>query len=61
MFDSFRACPIPEIARLGRILGAWREQFLAYFTTGRADNGDRSDQRALAGLREWRRQASHTA
>jgi len=37
--DAFPTCPIPEIARLGRTLRAWREQFLAYFTTGRANNG----------------------
>jgi transposase len=39
VLDSFPTCPIPEIARLGRTLRAWREQFLAYFTTGRANNG----------------------
>ena len=37
--DSFPGCPIPEIARLGRTLAAWRQQFLAYFTTERASNG----------------------
>jgi hypothetical protein len=36
---AFHTCPIPEIARLGRTLRAWREQFLAYFITGRANNG----------------------
>ena len=39
VLESFPSCPIPEIARLGRTLRAWREQFLAYFTTGRANNG----------------------
>ena len=39
VLDSFPTCPIPEIARLGRTLRAWREQFLAYFTTDRANNG----------------------
>jgi transposase len=39
VLDSFHTCPIPEIARLGRTLRAWRQQFLAYFTTGRANNG----------------------
>ena len=34
--ESFPNCPIPEIARLGRTLNAWRAQFLAYFTTERA-------------------------
>ncbi len=37
--DSFRSCPIPEIARLGRTLHKWRDAFLAYFTTNRANNG----------------------
>jgi transposase len=37
--ESFRTCPIPEIARLGRTLRRWRDAFLAYFTTGRANNG----------------------
>jgi transposase len=36
---SFPSCPIPEISRLGRTLCAWKEQFLAYFSTGRANNG----------------------
>ena len=39
VLESFHTCPVPEIARLGRTLRAWREQFLAYFTTGRANNG----------------------
>ena len=30
---------MPEIARLGRTLKRWREAFLAYFTTGRSNNG----------------------
>jgi transposase len=37
--ESFPSCPIPEIARLGRTLRSWKEQFLAYFTTERASNG----------------------
>lgn len=37
--ESFRSCPIPEIARLGRTLRRWRPAFLAYFTTGRSSNG----------------------
>ncbi|AEG43902.1 transposase IS204/IS1001/IS1096/IS1165 family protein [Isoptericola variabilis 225] len=36
---TFHTCPIPEVARLGRTLRRWREAFLAYFTTGRANNG----------------------
>jgi transposase len=39
VLESFHTCPIPEIARLGRTLRAWRAQFLGYFTTGRASNG----------------------
>lgn len=39
VLDSFHTCPVPEIARLGRTLRSWREQVLAYFTTGRANNG----------------------
>ena len=37
--ETFPTCPIPEIARLGRTLKRWREAFLAYFTTGRSNNG----------------------
>ncbi|MGH2613788.1 MAG: ISL3 family transposase [Thermomicrobiales bacterium] len=36
---SFHRCPIGEVARLGRTLRRWREAFLAYFTTDRANNG----------------------
>lgn len=39
ILDSFHTCPIPEIARLGRTLRAWRQQFLAYFDTGGVSNG----------------------
>ena len=39
VLESFPTCPVAEIARLGRTLRAWRDQFLAYFTTGRASNG----------------------
>ena len=39
VLDSFHTCPVVEIARLGRTLRAWRKQFLAYFTTSRANNG----------------------
>ena len=37
--DSFRTCPIPEVARFGRTLRRWRDAFLAYWATGRANNG----------------------
>jgi transposase len=36
---SFPTCPIPEIARLGRTLKAWRQQVLAYFDTQGVSNG----------------------
>ncbi|UZJ24760.1 transposase [Rhodococcus antarcticus] len=36
---SFPTCPIPEIARLGRTVGQWSTQLLAYFDTGGANNG----------------------
>jgi transposase len=36
---SFPTCPIPEVARLGRTLKAWRQQVLAYFDTGGVSNG----------------------
>lgn len=39
ILDSFHTCPIPEVARLGRTLRRWRQAFLAYFSTGRANNG----------------------
>ncbi|MDN5746903.1 MAG: ISL3 family transposase [Nocardioidaceae bacterium] len=37
--ESFPTCPVPEIARLGRTLKRWRQAFLAYFDTNRANNG----------------------
>jgi len=39
MLDSLPSCPIPEVARLGRTVRAWRTEFLAYFDTGGASNG----------------------
>ncbi|MCO4252586.1 ISL3 family transposase [Pseudarthrobacter sp. MDT3-9] len=36
---SFPSCPIPEIAKLGRSLRAWKAAILAYFDTGGASNG----------------------
>ncbi len=36
---SFPSCPIPEVARLGRTLRAWRAQILAYFDTNGLSNG----------------------
>jgi transposase len=40
------------MARLGRTLKQWREPFLAYFTTGRTNNGGTE---AVNGLIELRR------
>ena len=39
MLDSFHSCPIPEVARLGRTLRAWKAQILAYFDTSGVSNG----------------------
>jgi len=36
---AFPSCPIPEVARLGRTLRAWRSQLMAYFVTERISNG----------------------
>jgi transposase len=36
---SFSSCPIPEVARLGRTLKAWKKQILAYFDTNGVSNG----------------------
>lgn len=53
---TLHTCPIPEVARLGRTLRAWRTQILAYFDTDGISNGgteaddhaDIFDQHALA-------------
>jgi transposase len=39
VIKSFPTCPIPEVARLGRTLRAWRIQVLAYFATDGVSNG----------------------
>lgn len=36
---SFPTCPIPEVARLGRTLRAWKAQVLAYFPSNGVSNG----------------------
>ena len=36
---SFPTCPIPEVAKLGRSLRAWKRAILAYFDTDGASNG----------------------
>ena len=55
VLDSFPLCPIPEIGRLGRTLKQWREPFLAYFTTGRSNNGGT---KAVNGLIELHRRVA---
>jgi transposase len=52
---SFPSCPIPEIKRLGKTLLRWREAFLAYFDTGRANNGGTE---AINGLIELHRRVA---
>ncbi|MGH8939060.1 MAG: ISL3 family transposase, partial [Actinomycetes bacterium] len=49
---SFPTCPIPEIKRLGKTLKQWQAAFLAYFDTGRANNGGTE---AINGLIELHR------
>ena len=39
LIAGFPSCPIPEVARLGRTLKAWRPQLLAYFDTSGVSNG----------------------
>ena len=38
LIQRLPACPIPEIARLGRTLRKWKDAFLAYFDTAGASN-----------------------
>ena len=52
---TFPSCPIPEIARLGRTLKRWRAAFLAYFETGRSNNGGTE---AVNGLIELHRRVA---
>jgi hypothetical protein len=57
VLDSFHTCPIPEVARLGCTLRAWKAQILAYFDThGVSDGGTEainpiSENRAGRGFR----------
>ena len=39
LIESLPACPIPEIARLGRTLRKWKDALDAYFDTDGASNG----------------------
>ena len=38
LVERLPACPIPEIARLGRTLRTWKDALDAYFDTGGASN-----------------------
>ena len=53
---SFPNCPIPEVARLGRTLRAWKVQVLAYFATGGVSNGGTE---AINGVIEKARRLGH--
>lgn len=53
---TFASCPIPEVARLGRTLRAWREQVLAYFDIGGLSNGGTE---AINGIIEKTRRLGH--
>ncbi len=55
LIRSLPTCPIPEIKRLGKTLKQWREAFLAYFDTGRANNGGTE---AVNGLIELHRRVA---
>jgi transposase len=39
LITNLRGCPIPEIAKLGRTLHAWRTELLAYFDHPVVSNG----------------------
>jgi transposase len=39
VLGRFHTRPIPEVARLGRTLRAWKPQILAYFDTHGLSNG----------------------
>jgi transposase len=52
ILTTFPTCPVPEIKRLGQTLKQWREAFLAYFETGRSNNGGTE---AINGLIELHR------
>ena len=55
LIQRLPACPIPEIARLGRTLRKWKDAFLAYFDTGGASNGPTE---AINGIIELGRRAA---
>ena len=49
VLGSLPSCPIPEVARLGRTLRAWRSEFLAYFDTEGVSNGPTEAMNLLIG------------
>ena len=55
VLQSFPTCPIPEIRRLGKTLKRWKDAFLAYWTTGRSNNGGTE---AVNGLIELHRRVA---
>jgi len=57
LLESLHTCPIPEVARLGRTLRAWREQLLGYFATGGVSNGGTE---AINGVIEKTRRLAHS-
>ncbi len=56
VLDSLHTCPIPEVKRLGKTLRRWREEILAYFTTGGVSNGGTE---AINGVIEKTRRLAH--
>ena len=57
VIDHAMSCPVPEVARLGRTLRAWRPELLAYFTTDRATSNGPTE--AINLLIETSRRAGH--
>ena len=55
LIQRLPACPIPEIARLGRTLRKWKDALGAYFDTGGASNGPTE---AINGIIEFGRRIS---
>ena len=56
LLDTLHTCPIKEVARLGRTLRQWRQEILAYFTTGGVSNGGTE---AINGVIEKTRRLAH--
>ena len=56
VLDTLHTCPIAEVKRLGKTLRRWREEILAYFTTGGVSNGGTE---AINGVIEKTRRLAH--